>query len=239
MSSTVRRYTLAVLLVAGAVLYSSWVLAFVLNPGNPFEGFASQLAATDQEHGFLYRTGDLLTGIVLTVAGLLGLTVRPHRFFTTVGWLALVVFAIGTIADSRLPLHCSKPACEATQVPLTHQWHALTSTVSVTAAVVSALAFIIAIFVYRAPTAMRVAGVSVVALFLIGTLWMLVGVDDPSGSHAWLGFAQRVELLSMSGWLVLAAATVLSDGTWRGIHGVAERQESGPPRAGGPAERST
>ncbi|MBM4496511.1 hypothetical protein GS426_14130 [Rhodococcus hoagii] len=61
------------------------------------------------------------------------------------------VFAVGTIADSRLPLRCSTAACEATQVPLTHQWHAVTSTVSVTAAVVSAVAFIIAIFVYRAP----------------------------------------------------------------------------------------
>ncbi|WP_430334972.1 DUF998 domain-containing protein [Rhodococcus sp. ACT016] len=221
MSVTVRRYALAALLIAGAVLYSSWVLAFFLNPGgNPFEGFASQLAATDQENGILYRSGDLLTGIVLTVAAVIGLTLTPRRFLTTVGWLALGVFAVGTIADSRLPLRCSKPACEATQVPLTHQWHALTSTVSVTAAVVSAVAFIIAIFVYRAPRAMWWSGLTVVVLFLIGTLWMLVGVDDPTGGHYWLGFAQRVELLSMSGWMVLVAATVLNDRTWRELHGI-------------------
>ncbi|QBJ96575.1 DUF998 domain-containing protein [Rhodococcus sp. ABRD24] len=220
---TVRRYTLATLLGLGAVLYSSWVLAFFLNTGEgPFEGFASQLAATDQEYGILYRSGDLLTGIVLTVAAMLGLTMMPRRFLTTVGWISLGVFAVGTIADSRLPLRCSKPACEATQVPLTHQWHALTSTVSVTAAVVSALAFIIAIYVYRAPRAMWWAGLTVVALFLIGTLWMLVGVDDPSGSHSWLGFAQRVELLSMSGWMVLVAATLLSDRAWRDVHGGAD-----------------
>jgi len=223
MSMTMRRYVLAALLISGAVLYSSWVLAFFLDAGgNPFEGFASQLAATDREHGILYRSGDLLTGIVLTVAALLGLTLTPRRFLTTVGWLSLGVFAVGTIADSRLPLHCSRQACEATQVPLTHQWHALTSTVSVTAAVVSAVAFIIAIFVYRAPRAMWWSGLAVVVLFLIGTLWMLVGVDDPSGSHVWLGFAQRVELLSMSGWLVLVAATVLNDRTWRDLHGITE-----------------
>ncbi|PTR25651.1 uncharacterized protein DUF998 [Rhodococcus sp. OK519] len=221
MSLTVRRYTIAALLIAGAVLYSSWVLAFFINSGEgPFEGFASQLAATDQRYGILYRSGDLLTGIVLTVAALLGLTITPRRFLTTVGWLALGVFAVGTIADSRLPLRCSKPACEAEQVPLTHQWHALTSTVSVTAAVVSAVAFIIAVFVYRAPRAMWWSGLTVVVLFLIGTLWMLVGVDDPSGSHSWLGFAQRVELLSMSGWMVLVAATLLSDSAWRDVHGV-------------------
>lgn len=218
---TVRRYLLTALLIAGAILYSSWVLAFVLNTGEGlFEGFASQLAATDEEHGILYRSGDLLTGIVLTIAALVGLTIRPWRFLTVVGWIALGVFAVGTIADSRLPLRCSKPACEAAQVPLTHQWHALTSTLSVTAAVVSALAFIIAIYVYRAPQAMWWAGLTVVVLFLVGTLWMLVGVDDPSGSHSWLGFAQRVELLSMSGWMVLVAATVLNDRTWRDVHGV-------------------
>ncbi|QCQ93106.1 DUF998 domain-containing protein [Rhodococcus sp. SGAir0479] len=218
----VRRYTLAALLVAGAVLYSSWVLAFFVSPGaNPFEGFASQLAATDRQYGILYRSGDLLTGIVLTVAAVIGLTLTPRRFLTTVGWAALGVFALGTVADSRVPLRCSRPECEATQVPLTHQWHALTSTVSVTAAVVSAVAFIIALFVHRAPRAMWWAGLTVVVLFLVGTLWMLVGVDDPSGSHSWLGFAQRVELLSMSGWMVLVAATVLDDRTWRGLHGAA------------------
>lgn len=219
-AQSVRRYTIAGLLITGAALYSSWLLAFVLDPGgNPFEGFASQLAATDREHGIVYRSGDLLTGIVLTVAAATGLTLTPRRFLTTVGWLALGVFAVGTIADSRLPLRCSRPACEAAQVPLAHQWHALTSTVSVTAAVVSAVAFIVAIFVYRAPRAMWWSGLLVVAAFLVGTLWMLVGVDDPSGSHAWLGFAQRVELLSMSGWLVLVAATLLNDRAWRDVHG--------------------
>lgn len=220
-TQAVRRYAIAALLIAGAVLYSSWVLAFFLDSGEGvFEGFASQLAATDQRYGILYRSGDLLTGIVLVAAALLGLTITPRRFLTTVGWSALGVFALGTIADSRLPLRCSRPECEATQVPLTHQWHALTSTVSVTAAVVSAVAFILAIFVYRAPRAMWWSGLAVVAAFLVGTLWMLVGVDDPSGSHSWLGFAQRVELLSMSGWMVLVAATLLVDVTWRDLHGV-------------------
>jgi len=220
-TQAVRRHAIAGLLIAGAVLYSSWVLAFFLNSGEgPFEGFASQLAATDQRYGILYRSSDLLTGIVLFVAAVLGLTLTPRRFLTTVGWGALGVFAVGTVADSRLPLRCSTPACEAAQAPLTHQWHALTSTVSVTAAVVSAVAFIIAIFVYRAPRAMWWSGLAVVVLFLVGTLWMLVGVDDPSGSHSWLGFAQRVELLSMSGWMVLVAATLLSDRAWRDVHGV-------------------
>ncbi|NKS70651.1 DUF998 domain-containing protein [Rhodococcus hoagii] len=166
---------------------------------------------------------------MLTVAAVLGLTITPRRFLTTVGWLALGVFAVGTIADSRLPLRCSTAACEATQVPLTHQWHAVTSTVSVTAAVVSAVAFIIAIFVYRAPRAMWWSGLAVVVLFLVGTLWMLVGVDDPSGSHSWLGFAQRVELLSMSGWMVLVAATLLSDRAWRPCTGRPRRPSPSPP----------
>ncbi|WP_305093291.1 DUF998 domain-containing protein [Prescottella sp. R16] len=216
----VRRYTVAALLIAGALLYSSWLLAFVLTPhANPFEGFASQLAATDQQYGIVYRTGDLLTGIVLVAAAGLGLAFTPRRLLTTVGWLSLGVFGAGTIADSRLPLRCSTAACEATQVPLTHQWHALTSTVSVTAAVVSAVAFIVAIVVHRAPRAMWWCGLAVVVLFLIGTLWMLVGVDDTSGGHAWLGFAQRVELLSMSGWMVLVAATLLDGRAWRDVHG--------------------
>ncbi|WP_137722844.1 DUF998 domain-containing protein [Prescottella subtropica] len=217
----IRRYTVAALLIAGALLYSSWVLAVVLNSGEgPFDGFASQLAATDQRYGIVYRTGDLLTGIVLVVAAAVALTFTPRRMLTTVGWLALGVFGFGTIADSRLPLRCSTTVCEETQEPLAHQWHALTSTVSVTAAVVSALAFIAALYVYRAPAGMRAAGVTVVVLFVIGTVWMLVGVDETSGSHVWLGFAQRIELLSMSGWMVLVAATLLNNRAWRDLHGM-------------------
>ncbi|NKT91480.1 DUF998 domain-containing protein [Rhodococcus hoagii] len=107
------------------------MLAFFLNSGEgPFEGFASQLAATDQRYGILYRSGDLLTGIVLTVAAVLGLTITratlPHH-----GRLARAgVFAV---ARSPIPVcRCGVPRRPArpTQVPLTHQWHAVTSTVS-------------------------------------------------------------------------------------------------------------
>ncbi|NKT91484.1 hypothetical protein GS845_25510 [Rhodococcus hoagii] len=97
------------MLISGAVLYSSWVLAFFLNSGEgPFERVREPAGGHRPAlRNPSTRSGDLLTGIVLTVAAVLGLTITPRRFLTTVGWLALGVFAV---ARSPIPVcRCGVP----------------------------------------------------------------------------------------------------------------------------------
>ncbi len=185
MSLTLRRYTIAALLISGAVLYSSWVLAFFLNSGEgPFEGFASQLAATDQRYGILYRSGDLLTGIVLTVAAVLGLTITPRRFphhgrLARAGCLrgghdrrfpsAAAVFHGGLRGDAG---SAHPPVARRHEHGVGDGRRGLGGRVHHRD--------------LRLPCAAGdvVVRLAVVVLFLVGTLWMLVGVDDPSGSHS-------------------------------------------------------
>lgn len=201
--------------VLGAVLYSSWVLEWVLPTGlDPSRAYVSELAALDQPYGLIFRTGDLLTGIVLAVTALFAVTLRPRRLLTTIGWIGLAVFAVSTMLDSRMPLECSahaSAACAAReQAGLLDQSrlaHALTSVGAATAAAVSVLAFILAAFRYRWPHWLRWVGVAIVLTYLVGNVWTVFAIDmDGRGDEVWLlGYAQRLQLVATTAWIVYAA----------------------------------
>lgn len=196
----------------GAVLYSSWLLEWVLPTGlDPSRAYVSELAALDQPYGLIFRTGDLLTGIVLTVAAGLALTLHPRRVLTSIGWMSLAVFAISTALDSRMPLVCSahaSAACAAReQAGLLNDArleHALTSVGAATAAGVSVFAFIVAAYRYRWPHWLRWVGIAIVVTYLIGNAWTLFAIDmDGRGDEVWLlGYAQRLQLVAVTGWIV-------------------------------------
>ncbi len=213
------RTAVVVALVVGAVTYSSWLLEWVLPTGlDPSRAYTSELAALDQPYGLLFRTADLLTGILLTVTAGVALTLRPRRPLTTVGWVALAVFAIATVLDSRMPLECSahgSAACAAREqaglLDEARLAHALTSVSAATAAGVSVFAFILAAYRYGWPHRLRWTGIGIVVVYLIGNAWTLFAIDmDGRGDEVWLlGYAQRLQLVAVTGWIVyLALCTV-------------------------------
>ncbi|PBC55514.1 DUF998 domain-containing protein [Rhodococcus sp. ACPA1] len=211
------RVAVAALLILGAVGYASWLLEFVLDTGiDPLRGFASELAAADQPYGFWFRSGDLLTGCIVAVAGVLGLSRYSQGWVTAVGWIALIVFALATIADSRLPMSCAAtndPVCAASEaaghLPLTHDLHAVTSASASTGGVVSSLAFLLAAFRCQWPTWLKITGVAVATVFVGGTVWTLTAAGLRGEQDAWLGLGQRVQLLAFCGWLTFVALSVI------------------------------
>lgn len=221
------RTALVVLLVLGPVLYSTWLLGWFLSSHlDQSRAYASELAALDQPWGLFYRTGDLLTGIVLTAAALLALWLRPRRLLTTVGWVGLGVFAVATILDSRMPLDCAahaSAACAAREqaglLDESRFLHASTSTIAATAAAVSVFAFIIAAFRYDWPRWTRWGGLAVVVTYMVGNAWTLFAIDmDGRGDEVWLlGYAQRLQLVAVTGWLVYLALIAASERR-RGFH---------------------
>ncbi len=135
---------------------------------------------------------------------------------TAVGWIALIVFAFATVADSRLPMSCAAtndPVCAAREagghLPLTHDLHAMTSASASTGAVVSCLAFLLAAFRYRWPTWLKITGVAVATVFVGGTVWTLTAAGLRGQQDAWLGLGQRVQLLAFCGWLIFVALSVI------------------------------
>lgn len=211
------RVAVAALLILGAVGYASWLLEFVLDTGiDPLRGFASELAAADQPYGFVFRTSDLVTGCIVAVAGVLGLSRYSQGWVAAVGWIGLIVFAVATIADSRLPMSCAATTdavCAAREsegnLPLTHDLHAATSASASTGAVVSSLAFLLAAFRYGWPAWLKVTGVAVAIVFIGGTVWTLTAAGLRGEQDAWLGLGQRVQLLAFCGWLIFVALSVI------------------------------
>ncbi|WP_446223899.1 DUF998 domain-containing protein [Nocardia sp. IBHARD005] len=91
--------------------------------------------------------------------------------------------------------------------PQLHQPHALTSTLAVTSIAVAAFAFSAAAYRYHRWRILREFGVAVLVLGSAATIWMMVA-DNLSGYYA-LGIAQRIQVGTMSLWLLALATAVL------------------------------
>ncbi|PKV78448.1 uncharacterized protein DUF998 [Nocardia fluminea] len=198
--------------IAG-LCYSSWLLEFALPiDTDPVNDFLSELDAEGKPYREVFGTADKLVGLLLIPAALGGLLVFRRRRLTTIGWSALLCFGASTIADALLPLHdCAEgdTACGGDRglFPQLHQPHALTSTLAVTSIAVAAFAFSLAAYRYHRWRILREFGVAVLVLGSAATIWMMVA-DNLTGSYA-LGIAQRIQVGTMSLWLLALATAVL------------------------------
>ncbi|MFI7003897.1 DUF998 domain-containing protein [Nocardia sp. NPDC050175] len=216
-----RRVRVASLVIAAAILiagvcYSSWVLEFVLKIDvDPVNSFLSELDAEGKPYRAVFATADKIVGVMLIPAAIGGLLLFPRRRFTTIGWVALFCFGAATIADVLLPLKdctASDNACGGGSelFPQLHQPHALSSTIAVTSIAVATFAFSLAAFRYHRWRILREAGLVVLVVGSAATVWMLVA-DNLPGNYA-LGIAQRIQVGSMSLWLITLAAAVILEG---------------------------
>ncbi|WP_233608227.1 DUF998 domain-containing protein [Nocardia stercoris] len=193
------------------VTYSSWVLEFFLPGGpNPVTSFLSELAEPDRQFAWVYSVGDTVTGVLAVVAGIVGLLVFRRRRLTVVGWGGLVAFGAATMADARLPLHrCRPDPCPHVDYglfPQLHQIHALTSTLAVISIFLVMIVGTAAGIRYGRREPRRDAGLWILVLASVVTVWMLVA-DNLPGDYV-LGVAQRIQVAGMSVWLVLAGVRI-------------------------------
>ncbi|MFC0005944.1 DUF998 domain-containing protein [Micromonospora siamensis] len=194
----------AAALAVAAVLYASWLLGPLLNPALGLTtGYASELAARDQPYHLVFGLGDVLTGLLAATAGVLLAVRRAPR----VAWWGLAVFGVATVFDGGFTSMDCSPTREARCDRLErvgglswrHELHTVSSALAVAGGVVSLIALVA---VLRAPVWRRV-GVVLALVLLVGTVTTLLEVAGPDGA---LGAWQRVQLVGLSGWLLLAAA---------------------------------
>lgn len=91
------------------IFYGSWPLGYVYNPAVAKAGLASGLEALHQPYNWLFIAADIISGLlILLVCWLLWLkhrTIKQRRLLDIV-LLNMVIFGVGTIADTLLPMHC-------------------------------------------------------------------------------------------------------------------------------------
>ncbi|MFG2768841.1 DUF998 domain-containing protein [Streptomyces sp. NPDC048350] len=222
----------AVLLVLGALAYTAWALEAVVRTGlDPVRTYVSELAATDQPLGGLFRATDLTAGLLVLAAAATELLAtrrqptdsgrahprpRPRRL-VLVGWFALALFGAATAVDSRLPLSCAPtadPACAAREasglVPATHTAHAASSGLAMAGALAAMIALTLAARRYRIWRPLSRTGAVLVALELAATVWTLAAVAAfETGGGTWaLGVGQRLQVLLVALWLAVLAVSV-------------------------------
>ncbi len=218
MASTMSRASrlIAALLALGAVAYTAWTLEVVLATGlDPAETYVSELAATDQPLGALFRTTDLIAGLLFLAAAVTALLQgdRGPRW-TTAGWVGMAVFGAATAVDSRFPLSCAPiddPGCAAREraglVPFTHVAHTVSSSVAIGGALVALVALTVAARRYGRWAPVARFGPNLVAVELLASLWTLVAVAAVEvGRGPWfLGAGQRLQVLLIAVWTALLA----------------------------------
>jgi hypothetical protein len=107
----VHRFWVRMTVLAGVagLLYSSWPLGYLLNPGASKKGLASALEALNQPYNWVFITGDVLSSLlILLICWLIWRHYQATARAVTanlilVGWS---IFALGTFADTLLPEHC-------------------------------------------------------------------------------------------------------------------------------------
>ncbi|BDB43866.1 MULTISPECIES: DUF998 domain-containing protein [Mycobacterium] len=212
---TMLRWVAVIGLIAGAVLYSNWLLEMVYTRTLPDPDlYISELSAADQPHGGWFRGGDQASAVVLLFAAAAALIGVPSCRWGRRGWWALGVFAVATLLDSTVwRLVCapsSDAVCKAREasgtVPIGHQLHWLSSGMGLAAAIASLLAFVLADRRAVAAAPVRRLGIFMLAA-LVGTA-MLTGVAiviDSTDHVGVIGIAQRAELVAFAGWLIYVA----------------------------------
>ena len=199
--------------------YNTWLLWRPLNIRPAiFDGYLSELSASDQPYSFFFRGGDLITAVI--VLALAGRTIvlsrrrtaavaerggpRPGRWWV-VAWSALLIFGVSTFFDAFFAMDCSPTLSETCRVAeetgrlsTIHYAHTFTSVGAQVGIVASMIATAIAMVRAPRPSRTRTRVVIAIAAFEVVALvvMMIMLVLRMPG----LGYPQAVMVVVASLW---------------------------------------
>ncbi|MEL4503706.1 DUF998 domain-containing protein [Luteococcus sp. H138] len=210
------RKVTGLLLMLGGLLYSVWLLEFLVHTDlSPITSYVSELGAEGEPNAWLFRLGDTLAGLSLAVAGLVTLLVRRRDRRGPRGelWMyrLLTVFGIVTVLDASFPMSCvatRDQACHAREaagaVPWTHIAHEVTSVLAGTALWI---AFLVLLWrrSHRSCWIGRRGRQLLTGLFIawMATTAVTLALHLPGLPVGFLGAVQRLELLFSAALLLV------------------------------------
>ncbi|SDM19831.1 DUF998 domain-containing protein [Allokutzneria albata] len=188
------------LILIGTVVYSAWLLEFVLPDDlSLVHSYVSEHMAGDQPYRFLFRTTDVIAGLLFVAAAV---SLWPRRSARLVG-AGLAVFGGVTVLDALVSMDCSPSidrACRQREidntVSLSHEIHQASSVL------VFCGIFVAVVGLLRMRNLLGAQGRFVLwtcfsALATTGLLSALL-VGGP-----WVGLVQRAQLVATDAALLL------------------------------------
>ncbi|MFL6028024.1 MAG: DUF998 domain-containing protein [Friedmanniella sp.] len=233
--------------------YNTWLL---WRPANGhaaiFDGYLSELSASDQPHHLLFRFEDLLTALIVLAQAVRAALfwaervrqrrVADPRLLTRwwfVAWLGLLIFAVSTLLDSFFAMDCSptlSAACRAAEqsgsLSRVHYLHTYTSVSAETGIVIAMVAACLALGRVRHGggrlRTMRhlVLGLAVAHLVALTTMMTLLAAGLPG-----LGYAQAVMVLVASIGFALVGFALAFARNWARAPDVTRELLAEPKRA--------
>lgn len=210
--------------------YNTWMLWKPLN-GNAeiFNGYLSELSASDQPHNLVFRAGDLITAIIVLAMGTralwlwrrrnalaeLGSGTRSGRWWA-VASAALLIFGTATFFDAFFAMDCSptlSASCkvleETGRLSTVHYAHTFTSVGAQVGIVASMIATYVAMV--RSPRQSRtrrriVLIISVFEVVALTVMMIMLVLDLPG-----LGYPQAIMVLVASGWFAAIGFRLVGD----------------------------
>lgn len=228
MSDRAYRQWVLVLFAVAAILYCGLPLEAAMGfPLNPANSYQSELAARDQPFGLVFRLGDATAALLVLAGTLLILRRFVLRGLGRASAAGLMVFGVGTIADTTFSMECASSASSVCaradalgQLDLPHQIHTVTSVVALAGVIVSLL--LIAILILRTPPGARPRGGAIV---LVGAVLIVLASaaisaaalgDSSTGSLAeGFGYVQRFQTLIISAYILSAPHLISQFGNRR------------------------
>ena len=216
--------------VLTVLTYNTWLMWRPLN-GNAkiFNGYLSELSASDQPHNLVFRAGDLITAIIVLAMGLRALWLwrrrnaladqghgtRSGRWWA-VAAAGLLIFGTTTFLDAFFAMDCSptlSASCkvleETGQLSVAHYAHTFTSVGAQIGIVVSMIATYIAMVRSPRQSRSRRRVVLIISVFEVValTVMMIMLVLDLPG----LGYPQAIMVLVASGWFAAIGFRLVGD----------------------------
>ncbi len=100
---------LTILSVLSGIIYNSWPLGYWLNPYVAQHDLASDLESLNEPFRWVFVDGDIVSSVLLIIVAVALVVVIRKSFKPTLVIVALsnaIAFAVGTIVDALIPLHC-------------------------------------------------------------------------------------------------------------------------------------
>ncbi|WP_245667064.1 DUF998 domain-containing protein [Actinomadura latina] len=220
-----------VLATIAAITYSTFVLENALSPKlDFFNGYVSELSASDQPFHLVYSAGDFVTGVLSILVAIGTLRKLTRKPLATAGWAFLGLFGVCAIGDASFPLDCA-PSLEtwcalrerSEHVSFSHEFHSVTSSAVIVCGVAALLFLSLAARRYGWWPALARWGWLLALAESVSALSTLVAMY----LGQWLGVIQRVQISILCLGLLVIAWALYADrrDAARGARGAAAAKE--------------
>lgn len=213
------RRVAAVTIAGGGALYAAWFLQWIVPTDlSAVSSYISELSAADQPHHWVFRSSDLIAGIMLIVGSIAALISTQRNRWAVAGWVSLLLFGASTISDSQSPMRCAETASAGCarlgaldELGFRDNLHTFTSAGEDLFFLLTMVCLMVVAWRIGAPSKLRHLATTIAILIVISWVWTTASAAKFELRHIndVLGIAQRTEVTLMGVWLVLVSIALL------------------------------